>query len=33
LKRGYDNIPIYPAVRQICYELLHSHTNDPGPGS
>jgi len=24
LKRGYDNIPIYPAVRQIGYELLHS---------
>ena len=24
LKRGYDNIPIYPAVRQIAYELLHS---------
>ena len=22
--RGYDNIPIYPAVRQIAYELLHS---------
>ena len=24
VKRGYDNIPIYPAVRQIGYELLHS---------
>jgi len=23
-KRGYDNIPIYPAVRQVAYELLHS---------
>ncbi|WP_310600290.1 hypothetical protein [Desulfobulbus sp.] len=22
--RGYDNIPIYPAVRQMGYELLHS---------
>lgn len=22
--RGYDNIPIYPAVRQVAYELLHS---------
>lgn len=22
LKRGYDNIPIYPAIRQIGYELL-----------
>ena len=24
VKRGYDNIPTYPAVRQIAYELLHS---------
>ncbi len=24
VKRGYDNIPIYPAVRQMGYELLHS---------
>jgi hypothetical protein len=24
MKRGYDNIPIYPAVRQVGYELLHS---------
>ncbi len=24
IKRGYDNIPTYPAVRQIAYELLHS---------
>lgn len=24
IKRGYDNIPIYPAVRQMGYELLHS---------
>jgi hypothetical protein len=24
MKREYDNIPIYPAVRQIGYELLHS---------
>lgn len=23
-KRGYDNIPIYPAIRQVAYELLHS---------
>lgn len=23
-KRGYDNVPVYPAVRQIAYELLHS---------
>ena len=22
--RGYDNIPIYPAIRQIGYELLHT---------
>lgn len=22
IKRGYDNIPIYPAIRQIAYELL-----------
>lgn len=22
VKRGYDNIPIYPAIRQIAYELL-----------
>lgn len=22
--RGYDNMPVYPAVRQIAYELLHS---------
>jgi hypothetical protein len=22
--RGYDNIPIYPAIRQVAYELLHS---------
>ena len=28
LKRGYDNIPIYPATRQICYELLCSHADD-----
>lgn len=25
VKRGYDNIPIYPAVRQMGYELLHSN--------
>jgi len=24
LRRGYDNIPTYPAIRQIGYELLHS---------
>jgi len=24
MKRGYDNIPVYPAVRQIAHELLHS---------
>jgi len=24
VKRGYDNIPIYPAIRQMGYELLHS---------
>ena len=24
VKRGYDNIPIYPAVRQLGFELLHS---------
>jgi hypothetical protein len=24
-KRGYDNVPIHPAVRQIAYELLHSN--------
>ena len=24
VKRGYDNIPIYPAIRQIGFELLHS---------
>ncbi len=23
--RGYDNVPIHPAVRQIGYELLHSN--------
>jgi len=23
-KRGYDNIPIYPAIRQIAFEILHS---------
>lgn len=23
-RRGYDNIPTYPAIRQIAYELLHS---------
>jgi len=23
-KRGYDNIPTYPAIRQIAYELLNS---------
>jgi hypothetical protein len=23
-RRGYDNIPIYPAIRQIAYELMHS---------
>lgn len=26
-KRGYDNVPIHPAVRQIAYELLHSNLN------
>jgi hypothetical protein len=24
MKRGYDNVPTYPAVRQIAYELLRS---------
>jgi hypothetical protein len=24
MKRGYDNIPIYPAIRQVGYELLNS---------
>ena len=24
VKRGYDNIPIYPAIRQIAYELLRT---------
>jgi len=24
VKRGYDNIPIYPAIRQMGYELLYS---------
>lgn len=23
-RRGYDNVPIHPALRQIAYELLHS---------
>jgi len=27
VERGYDNIPIYPAIRQIAYELLHSDFN------
>jgi hypothetical protein len=25
IKRGYDNIPIYPAIRQIAFELLQSN--------
>lgn len=30
INRGYDNIPTYPAVRQIAYELLQS-LNKPQP--
>jgi hypothetical protein len=26
-ERGYDNVPIHPAVRQIAYELLRSNLN------
>lgn len=28
VKRGYDNIPIYPAIRQIAYEILNSNLKD-----
>jgi hypothetical protein len=27
VERGYDNVPIYPAIRQIAYELLNSSIN------